>query len=212
MLFQDRRQAGVMLGEVLADNAYPNPHIFAMPRGGVPVGYEVAKVLRAPLDLVVVRKLGAPSFPEYGFGAIAPSGVLVVDESAVSIIGLDHEQIEAVKSQELRELNRRLKEYRAGGRFDLKDETAILVDDGVATGTSALAGLRFLEGFNPKKLILAVPICAPDSLRVLRKEVDEVICLDAPLGFTAVGQFYQDFEQTSDTEVRELLQKAKKWV
>lgn len=195
---------------MLEEENFHNPHIFAMPRGGVPVGFEVASILNAELDLAVVRKLGAPSFPEYGFGAIAPGGVLVIDETAVSVIGLDHPQIEAVKTKEMSELNRRVKEYGAKLSYDLSDSTAILVDDGVATGTSAIAGLRFLRKFNPKKLVFAAPVCAPESMVAVKKEADESICVETPLGFAAVGEYYQSFEQTTDSEVKGLMAKAKK--
>lgn len=210
MNFYDREDAGQKLAEKLSGAKFASPHIFALPRGGVPVAYEVARKLNAPLDVVVVRKLGVPVFPELGFGAIAPEGVLEVDNSIVDRFGLDLEDIESVKNAETTEMIRRIQKYDAWQPKDLAKEVAIIVDDGIATGITTLAAIHFLKKFNPKKLIVAVPVCPVEITERLQKEVDDFICLGEEMYFGAVGEFYQEFPQTTDREVISILKMSKK--
>ena len=209
MTFSDRREAGRKLAEELTRYAGTNALVLALPRGGVETGYEVAVALEAELDVIVTRKLGAPGNPEFGFGAIGPGNVRVLNEETVRRLRLSEEQIEEVAEREGRELQRRLEEYR--GERDLPEiegRTVIVVDDGMATGGTALAGVQTVRAQDPDKLVLAVPVAPPDTVEKLRNEVDELICLHTPRAFMAVGQWYQRFDQTSDEQVVDLLEKA----
>lgn len=209
MIFRDRRDAGQQLARRLGELHEENPIVLALPRGGVVVGYEVARALGAPLDVIVARKLGAPGNPEFGFGAIAPGGVRFLDERTVGWIGVSEEQIEKIIAKETEEMERRLRSYRGERPLpDLEHRTAILVDDGLATGVTVRAAIRAIRKREPRRLVLAVPVSAPDTARAVRLEVDELICLETPAGFMAVGQYYLDFGQTTDREVIELLERA----
>jgi putative phosphoribosyl transferase len=205
-VFGDRREAGRLLGARLAEEAFANPHVLALPRGGVPVAYEVALALTAPLDVFVARKVGAPGREELGIGAIAEgSDELVVSETARAI-GLTAHQLEALANKERIELDRRVEQYRAGAPLpELAGRDVILVDDGLATGVTAEAALRALRRREPRLLVLAAPVCAPDTARRLTSVADRVVCLAAPVAFYAVGLWYEDFSQTSDAEVVDLL-------
>jgi predicted phosphoribosyltransferase len=187
----------------------PDAVVLALPRGGVVVGYEVALKLGAPLDVLIVRKLGAPWHPEFGFGAIAAGGVRLIDERSVQALGLTDEHVDQIAQAELAELERRNALYR-GGRPGpaIEGRTAILVDDGLATGVTARAAVRAIRHSLPKRLVLAVPVGPPDTVAALSTEVDELICLETPHGFRAVGQWYRFFDQTTDAEVVELLECA----
>ena len=200
--FADRADAGRQLGERLRPLAYDNPLVIGLPRGGVPVAREVALALHAPLDFLAVRKLGAPHNPEYGFGAVAEGGVRVIDSEAIAILGLRNGAVEEIAASEIAELERRTALYR-GDRapLNVSGHTVIVVDDGVATGLTDSAALRALRRGGPRRLVLAVPVCPPDSARRLREEADEVICMQQPPRFFGVGQFYEDFSQVSDAEV-----------
>jgi predicted phosphoribosyltransferase len=182
--------------------------VLALPRGGVPVGFEVARELGAPLDVFIVRKLGTPGQPELAMGAIA-SGVLVLNEDVVAMLGIPKEVIESVAARERQEIERREREYR-GERpaFEVENRTVILVDDGLATGSSMRAGARALREKHPAWLAVAVPVAARATCEDLKQEVDEVVCAVTPESFAAVGQWYREFPQTTDEEVRELLQRA----
>ena len=200
-----------MLGEALLDYRDRSPVVLGLPRGGVVVGYEVARTLQAPLDVMVTRKLGAPGNPEFGFGAVGPGGVCVLDEHTVRMLRLSPDQIEAVVAAESEELNRRLRHYRGDRPVpDLSECAAIVVDDGLATGGTARAAVQAVRALGPQTLVLAVPVSPPDTARSFRSQVDEVVCLQTPLGFMAVGQWYQNFAQTSDAEVVELLELARR--
>ena len=213
MMFNDRREAGQRLGEVLLAYRDEQPLVLGLPRGGVVVAYEVARMLKAPLDVIVARKIGAPGQPELGIGAIAPGDTLVVDPYIVRVLGLSEEDIRQLAEREQRELERRIRLYRGDKPMpDVTGRTVIVVDDGLATGVTARAAMRSLRKQHPRKIILAVPVCAPDTAEALKKEADEVICLFAPPDFRAVGLWYRDFSQTSDEEVIELLQKARAWM
>ncbi|MGZ6123953.1 MAG: phosphoribosyltransferase family protein, partial [Myxococcales bacterium] len=187
-----------------------NPLVLALPRGGVPVGYEVARALRAPLDVVVVRKIGAPRQPELGVGAIAEGGVLVVDAPLVRELSIPTGKLEEIAEREMAELERRTRIYRGGRPLPvLEGRTVILVDDGVATGGTARAAIRAVRERHPKQLIFAVPVIAAETARDLEREVDKLIYLHAPEVFYAVGCWYDLFPQTTDDEVTSLLERVR---
>lgn len=214
-MFEDRADAGKKLAQQLLEFRNQDVVVLALPRGGVPIGYEIAKRLNVPLDVLVVRKLGAPLNPEFGIGAIAPGGVKIIDQEALQQLGISEEEIDHIEKEERKELNRRLKEYRGSTLLpDIRGKTVILVDDGLATGVSARAAIEAVLDQHPQKLVVALPVCAQDSLEDLRSLVrpmkDEVICLDTPSDFSAVGHWYQNFDQVSDLEVIDLLKKTRK--
>lgn len=213
MLFYDRHDAGKQLAQRLVHFQSEKPYVLALPRGGVVVGYEVAKALNAPLDVLVVRKLGAPNQPELGIGAIAPNGVRVLNQEMIRWLGITDWQLEAIVSREVQEMERRLKRYRGDRPLpDLQGRTVILVDDGLATGNTAKAAIRAIYQMHPNKVVLAIPVCAPDTAAVLQREVGTVICLASPTNFMSVGSWYRMFEQTTDEEVVQLLTKAQQAV
>src|SRR5256714_8946604 len=208
--FPDRAVAGKLLAEKLQQYAGRDDVIvLGLPRGGVPVAYEVARVLRVPLDVFIVRKLGVPGFEELAVGAIASGGVRVLNEDVASALPNADEIIEAVTQRETAELERREKEYRDGRPApELRDRTVILIDDGLATGATMRAAVKALRQRGAAKIVVAVPVGPPDTCQELEDEADEVVCASEPEFFQAVGQYYEDFSQTSDEEVRELLAKA----
>lgn len=200
--FEDRLDAGRQLAAQLLPLADASPVILGIPRGGVPVAAEVAAVLAAPLEILAVRKLGAPHNPEYGIGAIAEGGTRIFDPEALAVLGIDNRTLEELVARESAELRRRVDAYRAGREpLSLRRRTVIVVDDGVATGVTDTAALRAVRRRQPRRLILAVPVCAPDSAARLRGEADEVVCLLEPHQLYGVGQWYRDFSQVSDAEV-----------
>jgi putative phosphoribosyl transferase len=210
MMFRDRSEAGRMLAERLAHYAgRDDALVLALPRGGVPVGYEIAQALHLPLDVFVVRKLGTPGQPELAMGAIASGGVLVVNHDVVGALGIPDYQIREVAEMEQQELERRERQYR-GDRppLDARGRTVILVDDGLATGSTMRAAAAALRRMQAARIVMAVPVAAPNTCAQLRAEGDEVICAETPEPFLAVGQWYRDFSQTTDEEVRELLERA----
>ncbi|MFC8800920.1 phosphoribosyltransferase family protein [Promicromonospora sp. NPDC057138] len=209
MLFSDRADAGRRLGERLEPLRGGGVVVLGLPRGGVPVAFEVARALDAPLDVIVVRKLGVPYQPELALGAIGEGEVLVLDEEVMSHVHLAPEELDAVERAERAELLRRVGIFRAGWRrIALTGRTALIVDDGVATGSTARAACQVARAQGADRVILAVPVGAADSIRSLRHEADDVVCLATPARFMAVGQWYGDFRQTSDAEVAELLDRA----
>ncbi|HZP95428.1 MAG TPA: phosphoribosyltransferase family protein [Candidatus Limnocylindria bacterium] len=192
-----------------AGDAEERPIVLALPRGGVVTAFEIARALRAPLDVLVVRKLGAPAQPEFGVGAIAPGGVRIVDRASMRLAGMDDEDLERVAAEETRELERRERRYRAGrGPVDVRGRTAILVDDGVATGVTARAAIATLRKRGAARIILAVGVCPPETAERLRHEVDDLVCVLMPEGLTAVGPYFDDFRPVADEEVVELLKRA----
>jgi predicted phosphoribosyltransferase len=206
-LFRDRREAGRLLAAKLTAYANrPDVIVLALPRGGVPVAYEVARALGAPLDVFVVRKLGVPGSEELAMGAVATGGVRVLNDQLVNRLGIPDHLIDAVAVREGQELARRERLYR-GGRplLDVRDRTVILVDDGLATGATMHAAIAALRQLHPARIVVAVPTASPETCEEMRAEVDDVICAITPEPFQAVGRWYQDFAQTTDEEVQDLL-------
>jgi predicted phosphoribosyltransferase len=210
MIYRNRIEAGKRLASRLAD--YVNRSdvlVLALPRGGVPVAFEVAEALKAPLDIFLVRKLGVPGQEELAMGAIATGGVRVLNEDVVGYLRVPGEVIDAVAADELRELERRERAYRGDRPApDVKGKTVILVDDGLATGSTMRAAAAALRQQQPARIVVAVPVSAPQTCDEYRMGVDEIICAITPEPFRAVGQWYEDFSQTTDEEVRELLARA----
>ncbi len=208
--FPNRTEAGRQLAEKLVKYAgREDVIVLGLPRGGVPVAFEVAQRLGAPLDVFIVRKLGVPGFEELAVGAIASGGVRVLNQDVVRALPNAEEAIEAVTARETAELERREKSYRNGRPApELRDRVVILVDDGLATGATMRAAVAALRQCRVAKIVVAAPVGAPDTCREFEDEVDEIVCATAPEFFQAVGQYYEDFSQTSDDEVRGLLARA----
>jgi predicted phosphoribosyltransferase len=184
--------------------------VFGLPRGGVPVGYEISRSLGAPLDVFVSRKLGAPGQPEFGIGAVAAGGVRVLSTDVIRRLGISEEYVDRITAQEVAEVNRRLRFFR-GGRPEMVVEgrIAILVDDGLATGVTARAAVEALKLRKPGRLILAAPVCAAQTAELFLSRVDELLCLASPSDLGAIGLWYKNFDQTTDEEVVRLLEKAR---
>ena len=208
--FRDRKEAGKLLAAQLA--AYANqqdPIVLALPRGGVPVGFEIAQALHVPLDVIVVRKLGVPGQEELAMGAIATGGICILNKDVVQFLNIPDEVIDEITAQELQELERREHLFR-GERpaYDVCGRTVILVDDGIATGATMHAAVAAIKQRQPTRIIIAVPTAAPSTCDEFAAEVDELVCVIRPEPFIAVGYWYRQFSQTSDEEVRSLLEQA----
>lgn len=203
--FTDRREAGRALAQRLAGMALPAPIVvLALPRGGVPIGAEVARALEAPLGLLLVRKIGAPWQPELAVAAVVEGQPpdIVVDAETSAMTGVDRDYIDAQAQRELREIERRRRAYLQGrAPIGVEGATVIVVDDGIATGTTVRAALKALRRRNPARLVLAVPVAPSDTLAALRSEVDDIVCLAEPFPFHAIGLHYRDFHQVGDDEV-----------
>jgi putative phosphoribosyl transferase len=210
MIYRDRIEAGRRLASRLADYAdRPDVLVLALPRGGVPVAFEVARELHAPLDIFLVRKLGLPGHEELAMGAIATGGVRVLNEDVVAHLRIPGEVIDSVAADELRELERRERAYRGDRPApDVRGKTVILVDDGLATGSTMRAAAAALRQQQPARIVVAVPVSARQTCDEYRMGVDEIICAVTPEPFQAVGLWYKDFSQTTDEEVRDLLARA----
>jgi predicted phosphoribosyltransferase len=210
MFFHDRFDAGRQLAAHLDQySGRSDVIVLALPRGGVPVGYEVARALGAPLDVFLVRKLGVPGREELAMGAIASGGLRVVNEDVVSELRIPDRWLDAVAARELAELRRREEAYRDGRPApDVRGKVGILVDDGLATGASMRAAVGALKKMGPARVVVAVPVGAAQTCQELEQIADEVVCAEAPDPFYAVGTWYRDFDQTTDDEVRELLARA----
>jgi len=204
MLFQDRTDAGRQLAKALLGYKQRDPVVLALPRGGVPVAAEVAQALHAPLDLLLVRKIGVPMQPELAMGAMAdgepPS--IVRNSDVIELCGISPEEFEAVCNEERAEIERRRKRYLGDrARAEIKGRIAIIIDDGIATGATTLAAIRAVRMREPKEIVLAVPVAPPQTVKRLQSEVDAIVCLDTPDDLGAIGFFYRDFRQVSDAEV-----------
>jgi predicted phosphoribosyltransferase len=208
MSFTDRSEAGRKLAAALGGYKDQQPVILALPRGGVPVAAEVAATLSAPIDLILVRKIGVPYQPELAMGAVVDGGapIIVRNEDVIRLAGIDESSFKAVCDSELAEIERRRQRYLGGReRVEVAGQTAIVIDDGVATGATTRAALRATRARNPKRLVLAVPVAPTDSLAALRSDADDVICLEDHEFFGAIGLYYADFRQVSDEEVMRIL-------
>jgi predicted phosphoribosyltransferase len=205
-LFHDRRDAGRRLAVPLREKGLEDPVVVALPRGGVPVAFEVADALDAPLDIALVRKLGAPGQPELGIGALGEDGAVILDGDATRALAVTSEQIEAMVRRESAELERRRRLYRDGHEaIDVRGRTVILVDEGLATGVSAVAAVQVLRARSAARVVVAVPVCPAGVQRRLGEQLGELVCLEQPSRFGGVGAWYEDFSQTTDREVVELL-------
>ena len=209
--FKNREDAGAQLARQLTDYAdRDDVVVLALPRGGVPVAYQIATALHAPLDILLVRKLGLPGHEEYAMGAIASGGVRVLQTSVVHQMKIPPQVVQEVIDRESQEIERRERAYRGGRKPRTIDgKTVILVDDGLATGATMRVAVESLKGHQPAKIVVAVPVAAPDSRDMIAAEVDEVVCLSAPMMFRAVSEWYGHFDQTSDAEVQQLLEAAR---
>jgi predicted phosphoribosyltransferase len=214
MLFANRREAGRILASLVMKYAdRDDVLVLALPRGGVPVAFEVARALNAPLDVFIVRKLGVPGHDELAMGAIATGGVRVLNDDVVMSLELEPEVIDAVAAREEKELARRERLYRgARPAPDVHGRTVILVDDGLATGSTMRAAVAALRKQRPARIVVAVPVAAPETCEEFKTEVDEAICAATPRMFNGVGRWYEDFSQTTDDEVHELLAHARSCV
>lgn len=210
-MFQDRQDAGRQLALRLARYRAENPIVLAIPRGGVVIGYEVAHALEAPLEVIVVRKLGAPGNPEFGIGAIGPNGVRVLDRDTIEYLQVSPAELEHTIAAQKVEMERRIHLFCGDKPLpEVRDRTVILVDDGLATGVTAKAAIEVIRKQHPKRLVFAVPVSSEDVAEAFRSEVDELICLETPTYFRAVGLWYQDFDQVSDQEVLAWLERARR--
>lgn len=213
-VYENRHHAGAALAARLAwFSGRGDVVVLALPRGGVPVAFEVARALDAPLDVFLVRKLGLPGHRELAMGAIASGGVRVLNDQVVSSYRIPADVIDAVAREEQQELERRERTYREGRPpVELRDRIVILVDDGLATGSTMKAAVEAVRAHAPARIVIAVPVGAPETCRELTEVANEVVCAWAPAGFGAVGQWYRDFSETSDQEVRDLLQAASRTI
>jgi putative phosphoribosyl transferase len=205
--FRNRTEAGQILAQHLT--AYTNREnllVLALPRGGVPVAFEVATALNAPLDVCIVRKLGLPGHKELAMGAIASGGIEVLNNDVINTLGIKKEIIQGVAAEELQELQRRDRTYRGDAPpINVKNQTIILIDDGIATGSTIGAAIALLKQQQPASIVVAVPVAPRSTYKELHSEVDEIVCLQTPELMSAIGVWYEDFSQTTDEEVRELL-------
>lgn len=211
MRFTDRHQAGQLLAQKLLSlgHASPNALVLALPRGGLPVAHQVARALGAPLDVFIVRKLGFPGHEEFAVGAIASGGTTVLDEEMISSARIPRVTIDQIIDREKQELLRREQAYRPGrGAVIIKNRDVIIVDDGLATGSTMKAAVRALRTQGPRSLTVAVPVGAAETCRMLAHEADHVVCLATPDPFHAVGMWYDDFNQTTDDEVKDILRQS----
>jgi predicted phosphoribosyltransferase len=210
--FRDRRDAGRRLAVALRSEVGRDVLVLGLARGGVPVAYEVARKLRAPLDVLVVRKLGLPGYEELAMGAIGPGGARVLNEQVIRPLRVPQAVIERVAAREQREVERRECAYRGGRpRADVRGRHVVVVDDGLATGASMRAAIASLEEQGARRITVAVPVGSPDTCEELRTDADDLLCLVAPESFHAISPFYEDFSPTSDEEVRDLLSRGQPW-
>ena len=206
MLFKNRSEAGMLLADALKGYAGPDTIVLALPRGGVVVGYEVAKALRAPLDVIITRKIGAPGIPEYAIGAVAENGEVLLNDEEIKLLAVSPSYLREEIKHQKSEIERRKILYRGGRQLpSLKGRRVILVDDGIATGFTVKTSIRAVRAEKPREIVLAVPVAPDDVIDELAATVDAVVCLATPQPFIAVGAWYQRFEQTTDDEVKSIL-------
>lgn len=214
--FQSRQQAGRLLAERLRPLAPAQPErtvLLAVPRGGVPIAFEVSKSLGLPLSVLIWRKIGAPKQTTYGIGAVTEEGFAWVDHDAARLVGASEEYLQATIAEHRAEIDRRTSMFRGGAPLpELKDRTVVLVDDGLATGITARTAARFVRTKSPEKILLAVPVCASDVIWDLKSDVDEVVCLRAPRSYYAADPYFKDFHRVSNHEVLHLLSQSKELV
>ncbi|HYB03959.1 MAG TPA: phosphoribosyltransferase [Nitrososphaerales archaeon] len=205
-MFRDRKEVGQLLADRIRKLNIKNPIVLAIPRGGVPVAREIALAIRAPLDLVITRKIGFPGEPEYAIGAVTQEGHIIVDHQTVSRMGVTEKYLKEEAERQTKEIQSRMERYRGETSYpDLKGKDVIIVDDGIATGNTILAAIESVRRKNPASIILAIGVAPPDAIRKLTKSVDSVICLDTPEPFFSIGEFYVSFEQVDDDEVQRIL-------
>ena len=208
MLFYDRTDAGRRLAKLVKRKVQGPCIVLAVPRGGVIVGYEVARELNCPLDVVISRKVGAPAQPELAVGAVSEDGTVFVDDEIVSLVGVSREYVERRGREELKEVRRRAEAYRGGRDLpELAGKTVIIVDDGLATGLTMMAAVHMARNRGAGRVVVAVPVSPPETVAKLKQYADEVICLETPTNFYAIGQFYERFEQLTDEETNSILRK-----
>lgn len=214
-MFRDREDAGNQLAEKLSEYRGQNPLVIALPRGGVPVAYVVAKSLGAELDVIIVRKLGAPGNPELGIGALVEGNPpqRILNEGIIFHLGVPDDFIEEETEDQKREIERRSRVYRGGRQIaDMSGRTVIVVDDGIATGATIKAALKGIKAANPDRIVVAVPVAPPDVLYALEEMADDVVCVERPEFLYAIGAYYRDFEQVTDSEVIGMLEEARKFI
>lgn len=206
-MFRDRSQVGQLLADrVIRLQEISEPIVFAIPRGGVPVAKEIAVVLGAPLDLVITRKIGCPGQPEFAVGAVSQDGEVIINQETVSMLGISEKYLHSEASRQTQEIHERMRKYLGYHPFsDLRRRSVIIVDDGVATGNTMIAAIRFLRRKNPKNIIVAVGVAPPETVTRLARVADKVVCLETPEPFFAIGEFYENFEQVEDEEVKRIL-------
>jgi putative phosphoribosyl transferase len=208
VMFKDRKEAGRLLAKALSEYKDKNPVILAIPRGGVVVAYEVAKALNAPLDLIIPRKISAPDQPELAIGAVTEDGTTILNQDILQYLRVPDDYIKAEVKRQEEEIKRRIQKYLGDKpRVPIKGKIIILIDDGVATGATIRAAIASIRKRKPALIVLAIPVGPIDTIEELRKDADRVICLMTPEPFFAIGQFYENFEQTSDKEVIQILNK-----
>lgn len=211
MIFADRKEAGKMLAREIYKFKPENPIVLVLPRGGVPVGFEIARKLQCPLEVLVVRKIGAPGQEELAVGAIGEMDIQTLNLDLIKNLNLNRKKMEKIIVKEKEELKRRIKIYRKGKKIlPLEGFTAILVDDGLATGATARVAIQVLTKLKPKRIIFAVPICSADVKREIKKDVNDLICLFVPQELFAIGNWYEDFSQLTDNQIIETLDKSRK--
>lgn len=208
--FEDRKDAGVQLASMLLQLRKDKPIILALPRGGVEIGYEVAKALKAPLDVIVSRKIGSPPDPEFAIGAVSEKNTVVFDKRTLFGFGLEESRLGEEIKKTKEEVDRRIKLYRGRPLPKLAGRTVIIVDDGLATGMTALASVKSVKKEKPKRIVFAAPVCTAGPMKKLESVVDTVICKLTPKGLGSIGEYYRDFPQVSDDEVLYILHKARR--
>jgi predicted phosphoribosyltransferase len=208
-VFKDRTDAGIQLGNVLKKYKRDNPVVLALPRGGVVVGYEVAKILNSPLDVIISKKIGAPQNTEFGIGAVSEKNAYFIDESNLKMLTLNQDQLDILIKLKAEEVKKKVILFRKGRDLRVKGKTIILVDDGLATGVTAIAAIIALKRLMAKKVIFASPVCDLATSRKFRSRFVSVVCLDFP-NISSIGEYYEDFAQVEDEEVIQILGKAKK--